>query len=123
MTSGNVFLDRERNVISTERFAELSADPYYKIVKHDLVGDYCVVTGWRGFDPYRMPTEDGVLVNIFECIAFRRAKENEQGHRLACVEGMWTSADVHAWVPDTPTEAEAIEHHEKLVQMIRTKHS
>lgn len=120
--SGNIFMNREGNVISIERWAQLNEDPDYRFVKVELVGDdHCVVTGWRGFDPYRLPTEDGVRVNIFECIGFRRAAN---GHRLAHVDGLWTSGGMEKyWAPDSATEAEALVQHAKLVELIKERPS
>jgi hypothetical protein len=115
------YYDRSLAEITVEQCQKLWSDSDYRAVKRERVGKkYCVVTLWRGWDPYRLMTETGPT-NIFETVVFRRVRSNEEDRGIDLFgDDIYWEEDDKIFVPDAPTEIEALTGHARAVQAIKS---
>ena len=77
---GSGVFDRSGRPIDLARYVELYADPGYRVVARDQVGDRQVVTAWLGID--HGPVADSAEPLIFGTVALEADGQLWQGREL-----------------------------------------
>ncbi len=89
-----MYYDKQGKEITLAEWSQNFSDIDYKIVKKDIIGDYCISTIWLGVDQV-----------IFETMIFTKDKDDE----LDMYQERYT------------TEEEALAGHERAVGLVKEK--